>query len=127
MEAYLQSYSRLLVLRMDIIWACVQELRKMEMIHHKRRVDGNQLVIVKALRKIGCCVIDLSGSGGGVMDIVVCLRGKIWLCEIKNPTKPKSGQCLTPAQIEMHRAIADAGCEVHIIRNFDDFLALVYV
>jgi hypothetical protein len=97
------------------------------MIHRKRRVDENQAEIIAALRKIGCCVIDLSGSGGGVMDLVVCLRGKIWLCEIKNPTKPKSGQCLTPAQIEMHRAIADAGCEVKIIRTVDDFLALLHV
>jgi hypothetical protein len=95
------------------------------MIHHRRRVDENQKGIVAALAKIGACVIDLSGSGGGVMDLLVCYRRNTWMVEIKNPTKPKADQSLTPAQIKMHRAIADAGCEVHVIRTIDEAIALV--
>lgn len=95
------------------------------MIYHRRRVDENQKNIVVALAKIGACVIDLSGSGGGVMDLLVCYRRNTWMVEIKNPTKPKADQCLTPAQIKMHRAIADSGCEVHVIRTIDEAIALV--
>ncbi len=95
------------------------------MIHHRRRVDENQREIVNALRKLGVCVIDLSSSGGGVMDLLLCFRRQTWMVEIKNPTKPKGDQCLTEAQIRMHKAIGDVGCEVHIIRCVDDFLSLL--
>ena len=95
------------------------------MIHRARRVDENQLAIVQALRKIGACVIDLSAAGRGVMDLLVCYRGRVWMVEIKNPTKPKGDQMLKPAQIKLHKAIGDAGCEVHIVRNVDEAIALV--
>lgn len=95
------------------------------MIRHPRRVDENQKVIVAALRKIGACVIDLSASGAGVMDLLACYRRRTWMIEIKNPTKPKGDQMLTPAQIKMHAAIGDAGCEVHIVRSVDEAIALV--
>jgi Holliday junction resolvase len=95
------------------------------MIHHRRRVDENQKVIVKYLRELGMCVIDLSASGGGVMDLLLCYRGKTWMVEIKNPDKPKADQSLTPAQIRVHKEIADVGCEVHVIRTVDEALALV--
>lgn len=95
------------------------------MIHRRRRVDENQAGIVSALQAIGACVIDLSASGGGVMDLIVCYRRRTHMVEIKNPAKPKAGQCLTPAQIKLHRAIGDAGCEVHVIRTIDEAIALV--
>jgi len=95
------------------------------MIHHRRRVDENQAQIISALRKIGACVIDLSASGAGVMDLLVCYRGCTWMIEVKNPTKPKGDQMLTPSQSKLHAAIGDAGCEVHIVRSVDEGLALV--
>jgi len=93
--------------------------------YRPRRVDENQRVIVAALRAIGACVIDLSGSGGGVMDLLVIYRGRIWMVEIKNPAKPKADQSLTPAQIKKHDEIGRAGGEVRIIRTIDEAIALV--
>lgn len=93
------------------------------MIHRARRVDENQRDIVQALRKIGACVIDLSASGAGVMDLLVCYRKRMWMVEIKN--LKGRGEILTPAQIKLHKAIGDAGCEVHIVRNVDEAIALV--
>jgi len=93
------------------------------MIHRRRKVDANQSVIVDALRKIGCCVIDLSASGDGVMDLLVCYRRRTWMVEVKN--LKGRGDTLTPAQIKLHAAIGDAGCEVHIVRSVDEVLALV--
>ena len=93
------------------------------MIHRRRKVDANQSVIVDALRKIGCCVIDLSASGEGVMDLLVCYRRRTWMVEVKN--LKGRGDILTPAQIKLHAAIGDAGCEVHIVRSVDEALALV--
>jgi len=93
------------------------------MIYRRRKVDANQSQIVAALRKIGCCVIDLSASGEGVMDLLVCYRRRTWMVEIKN--LKGRGDILTPAQIKLHKAIGDAGCEVHIVRSVDEALALV--
>ena len=93
------------------------------MIHRRRKVDANQSQIVDALRKIGCCVIDLSASGEGVMDLLVCCRRRTWMVEVKN--LKGRGDILTPAQIKLHAAIGDAGCEVHIVRSVDEALALV--
>ena len=93
------------------------------MIHHRRRVDANQSEIVAALQKIGCCVMDLSGSGKGVCDLIVMRSARMWLVEIKN--LKGRGDILTPAQIKMHQAIANGGCEVRIIRTVDEAFALV--
>ena len=95
------------------------------MIHHRRRVDENQKSIVAALKAIGACVLDLSGSGGGVMDLLVIYRGRVWMVEVKNPAKPKADQSLTPAQIRVHAEIGRAGGEVHIVRTIDEAIALV--
>lgn len=94
------------------------------MIHHRRRVDENQADIVAALKKIGSCVIDLSGVGGGVMDLLVIFRGRVLMIEVKNPAKPKADQSLTPAQIRVHAEIGRAGAEVHIVRTIDEAIAL---
>lgn len=48
------------------------------------RADGNQTLIVDALRAIGCSVSILR-QGSGVPDLVVGLRGRTVLLEVKGP------------------------------------------
>jgi hypothetical protein len=95
------------------------------MIHRKRRVDENQLSIVKALRDIGAFVMDLSGAGGGICDLIVCYRHTVWMIEVKNPLKPRLDRQLTPAQVKMHAEIARVGCEVHVIHTVGEAIRLV--
>ena len=93
------------------------------MIHHRRKTDANQKTIVAGLRAIGACVIDLSASGGGVMDLLVIYRRKVHLVEVKN--LKGRGKILTPAQIDLHRQIGEAGGEVHIVTDLEQAIALV--
>lgn len=93
------------------------------MIHRRRKTDHNQKTIVAGLRAIGACVIDLSASGSGVMDLLVIYRRKVHLVEVKN--LKGRGKILTPAQIELHRQIGDAGGEVHIVTDLEQAIALV--
>ena len=52
-----------------------------------RRVDGNQAVIVGALRAAGCFVDDTSRLGDGFPDLVVGTReGLIYTVEVKLPS-----------------------------------------
>lgn len=47
------------------------------------RVDANQPEIVRALRRIGATVVDLSAVGNDVPDLLVGYRGRWQLMEIK--------------------------------------------
>ena len=66
------------------------------------RVDGNQAEIVSALRQIGASVAACHAVGQGFPDICVGWQGGTYLLEIKDPSKPKADQELTPSQIEWH-------------------------
>jgi hypothetical protein len=79
------------------------------------KVDSNQVEIVSALRKVGCCVMHMHTLGKGVPDILVARRGRLWLVEVKGP-KGK----LTPGQEAFH-----AAWPVHVVRSVDDAINLV--
>lgn len=62
--------------------------------------DANQAAIVVALRKLGCRVTVLSSVGNGVPDLLVCLRDKLFLVELKN--MEGRGRRFTEAQKVFH-------------------------
>jgi hypothetical protein len=73
--------------------------------YRAKKVDANQLAIVKALEAAGCGVADLSACGGGIPDLLVHPPGYpecrlMALMEIKN--KKGRGDKLTPAQEKFH-------------------------
>jgi hypothetical protein len=83
------------------------------------RTDAVHAEIVKALRKVGCQVLDLSRVGEGCPDLLVRRRnGEPALIEVKTPR----GR-LTPDQ---QRFIADWP-ETIVARSVDDALAAVGV
>ena len=64
------------------------------MTYSRHRNDNNKAEIIKELRKAGCFVADLSQTGNGVPDILVCRAGKWYPIEIKSSPKDR----LTPAE-----------------------------
>lgn len=60
-----------------------------------KRADGNQPEIVEALRKVGVSVEHLHMVGGGMPDLLCCVRGETLLLEIKEP-----GKSLNKQQVE---------------------------
>lgn len=66
-------------------------------VRHARRVDANQKEIVQALRDAGCTVEVLSDVGRGVPDLLVGLRCRNFLLEVKVP-----GEDLTEDQVKWH-------------------------
>lgn len=81
-----------------------------------KRTDRNQNEIVKLLRKSGARVFVTSDVGKGFTDLVVSIHGQLWLVEVKDGDKPKSGQKLTPQEAEFHRQWAP---HVVIINSID--------
>jgi hypothetical protein len=68
------------------------------------KVDRNQDEIVSALRAAGAIVQSLAAIGKGVPDLLVSFRGNLFLLEVKDGSKPPSGQKLTEAQKTWHQA-----------------------
>lgn len=86
------------------------------------RMDGNQRVIVEALRTAGAAVQSLAQVGGGVPDLLVWFRGVLYLLEVKDPIGQKRSVGLTPSQQVWHAAWPG---EVHIVTSAEDALAAV--
>ncbi len=64
------------------------------------RIDANQTEIVQALRDVGASVGITSMVGSGFPDLVVGFRGRNFLFEIKDGSKPPSKRKLTPDEQE---------------------------
>lgn len=68
------------------------------------RIDANHVAVVEALRKAGATVQSLAGVGKGVPDLLVGIRGKTALFEVKDGAKVPSARKLTPDQLAWHAA-----------------------
>jgi len=63
-----------------------------------RRIDNNQAVIIEALERAGCRVIDTSGVGKGYPDLTVIRPdGSVCLVEVKSD----EDAAIKPAQLEL--------------------------
>lgn len=89
------------------------------------RVDANQSEIFKLWRDLGALVTDTSRFGDGFPDCMLAYRGKIFLAELKDGSKPPSAQRLTPQQEIFHRQHEAHGIVIPIIRNMDEAMALL--
>lgn len=84
------------------------------------RADRNQPEIVAALRAAGVCVQPLHTIGRGIPDLLCSFRGRTFLVEVKDPTKPKSDRQLTVAQKKWH---AEWPGEIFVVESVDEALA----
>lgn len=75
--------------------------------------DGNQKVIVAALRDAGASVAPCHAVGQGFPDLVCAYRGVMYMLEVKDPSQPKHRHELTPAQVKFH-----AGWQANILVVF---------
>ena len=87
-----------------------------------RRTDANQKELVKAIRKLGASVQDLSQVGKGCPDILVGYKGVNYLFEIKNPDMPPSKRRLTPDEMKFFE---DWKGEMTIVKTIDDILGIL--
>lgn len=89
------------------------------------KVDANHAEVVRALRSIGCDVLDLSAVGKGCPDLLV-----VWptapfrqeLFEVKDGAKPPSARRLTPDQERFHAMWRGP---IHVVTSADEALAVI--
>jgi hypothetical protein len=61
-----------------------------------KRVDDNQKRIVEQLRRLNISVQHLHTIGKGCPDLLLGIRGRNFLIELKDESKPESKKKLTP-------------------------------
>ena len=83
------------------------------------KVDANQQEIVDALRDVGAVVFSI----GQPLDLLVALRGKLQLVEIKNPDGEDKVSTSQKETIERLKAV---GVEVKVIRSIDEAIDCLY-
>lgn len=83
-----------------------------------KRVDANQLGIVRALERIGCDVCEI----GWPLDLLVGYRNRCWLLEVKDPAKPPSERKLTDDEQEFWDSWRGQKAKVETV---DEALAVV--
>ena len=83
-----------------------------------KRVDENQLEIVKALERIGCDVCEI----GWPLDLLVGYRKRNWLLEVKDPNKEPARRALTDDQVEFFKLWRGQKAKVETV---DEALAVV--
>jgi len=66
----------------------------------KARVDANQKEIVTELRKLDVSVLHTHQLGKGAPDLILGYRNDNFLIELKDGSKTKSQQKLTPDEVE---------------------------
>jgi len=88
----------------------------------RARVDRNQAEIVKALRAVGCSVQQLHTIGKGCPDILVGVRGRNLLMEIKDGSLPPSARLLTPFELLWQQTW---GGQVVTVQSVDEALTAV--
>ena len=81
------------------------------------RTDANQSEIVAYARALGASVVDLSGVGRGVPDLLIGVPGANDLWEIKDGKQPTRAQKLTRAEFEFHERYRGPCC---IVRSLAD-------
>jgi len=87
-----------------------------------KKIDDNQNLIVKQLRKCGVSVAITSMLGKGFPDIVAGFRGRNYLFEIKDGKKSKSRKQLT--KDEIHFSMTWAG-QINTVESIDEILKIL--
>lgn len=90
------------------------------------RTDGNHSQIMRALRAVGCSVLDLSQLGGGVPDLLIGVPGRHFrlnlLLEEKDGSKPPSHRRLTKFQEEFHGAWRG---QLDVVNSVEEAIAVI--
>lgn len=87
-----------------------------------KRTDNNQKKLVEQIRRLGASVTHLHALGKGNGDLLIGIRGKNFLLEVKDPAKSPSRKKLTKDEVKFHAAWQGQIC---IVETIDDVIKLI--
>jgi len=86
----------------------------------KKKVDSNQVKLVKHARKLGASVQHLHAVGGGVPDVIIGYQGKNYLCEVKT----EQGK-LNALQVKWHSDWTGHSCVIRTENDINNLLGVL--
>lgn len=90
-----------------------------------KRIDENQVEIVKQLRKIPNLSVSVTSSlGNGYPDLNIGYKGKNFLIELKDGSKPPSARKLTEDEQEFRRKWEG---QYAICNDLDEILTVIFL
>ena len=92
------------------------------MSRYARRRDANHADVVQLLADVGVEVLDLH-TLAGALDLLVGVRGVLYLVELKDGLKPPSRRKVTKREQETIARFRAVGCPVLIASTEDELLA----
>jgi hypothetical protein len=95
------------------------------MARRANRKDANHAAIARLLQQVGAHVIDAAAAPTLGFDLLVAYRGKIYIMEVKDGSKPPSERQLTPNEQEQQAALTRHGVMYHIVLSEDDALKVI--
>ncbi len=87
-----------------------------------KKIDDNQNLIVKQLRRIGCSVAITSMVGNGHPDLLIGFRKKNFLFELKDGNKSASRKRLTDAEEKFFNGWSG---QVDKVESFEEILKII--
>ena len=88
------------------------------------KVDSNQAEITAAFRKAGAVVV-ITSQLKNAFDLIVCHRGKVYLVEVKDGSKPPSARKLTEGEEKCRDLVESAGVKYNVVTSIDDALKML--
>ena len=88
------------------------------------KVDSNQPEIVKALRSIGAFVL-VTSQLKNAFDVLVGYRGKLFIIEIKDGSRPLSQRKLTDGELKCKEGFESVGIPYHVVNSIDEAIELI--
>lgn len=88
------------------------------------RTDENQSEIVYALRKIGATVL-ITSNIKNAFDVLVGYRGKLYIVEIKDGSKPPSQKRLTEGELKCKESFERVGVSYNVVESVEEAIELV--
>jgi hypothetical protein len=95
------------------------------MARRANRKDANHAAIARLLQQVGAHVIDAATTPNLGFDLLVAYRGRTYIIEIKDGSKPPCERQLTPNEQEQQAALERHGVKYHIVLSEDDALRVI--
>lgn len=91
----------------------------------RHRKDDNQPAIEQALRKAGAVVIDCTVAPSLGFDMLVAIRGRLFVVEVKDGSKDPSRRKLTDGELKRQAEIELKGIRYNVVESEEDALRLI--
>ena len=91
---------------------------------YAKKIDANQVEIVKALRKAGAWVGHVHAIPN-FFDILVIHKGRYYCVEIKDGNNIPSKRRLTAGELKCKEQIEQAGGVYHVVESVEQALSMI--